>query len=281
MVGIGEYNISPDVSWAYIIYFPGILKGDKMKIFVGNLAFAAFQADVQKLFEGFGTVSSVAIVMEKKEDKSRGFGFVEMPDDQQAGAAVSSLDGKEFMGRPLNVSPARSKSELRPKKKKTPQPNIESENPPSQREFGGRNNFTRGSFFEENRGYKEGRRSRSYLERHKLSGFEEQSQPRKKYLNPMRWRKKQGQPKPWQKNQEGSKPWNRAGGESRPWKKSEGGLAPRKKTEGEMKPLKKPEGEARPGKKTSAGLKPWRKNPGRPQRPSFRRHKKSGGPKGR
>ncbi|MFH1093885.1 MAG: hypothetical protein V1739_07010 [Candidatus Omnitrophota bacterium] len=253
-----------------------------MKIFVGNLAFIALQADVQRLFEGFGAVSSAVIVMEKKEAKSRGFGFVEMVDDQQAGVAISSLDGKEFMGRPLNVSPARSKSELRPKKnkKEMPGPEMESESPAGQREFRGKSSFTRGSFFEENRGYKEGRRSLSYFKRHKLSGPEGQpSTPRKSHGNPMRWRKKQGQSKPWQKNQEGSKPWNKTGGESSPLKKSEGGLTPRKKTEVEAKPRKKAEGEARPWKKTNAGSKPWRKSSARPQRPSFRRHKKSGGHK--
>jgi RNA recognition motif-containing protein len=256
-----------------------------MKIFVGNLAFAASQLDVQKLFEGFGIVSSVAIVMEKKEAKSRGFGFVEMPDDQQAGVAISSLDGKEFMGRPLNVSPARSKSELRPKKnkKEISRIRLEAEDLSDQGESGENRPFTRGSFFDENRGYKEGRRSRSYLKQHKLSGFKEQSQPRvKKSANPMRWRKKQGQSKPWQKKPEGFKFGDNAGGEFKPLKKSNGGLTPRKKSEGESKPRKKDIKESSPRKKTSSvSLKPWRKNPGRPQRPSFRRHKTSGSEKRR
>ena len=61
-----------------------------MKIFVGNLSFAATEADARRLFEDFGNVDSVKIVMEKKGKKSRGFGFVEMLDDEQAQAA---LDG--------------------------------------------------------------------------------------------------------------------------------------------------------------------------------------------
>src|SRR4030042_6042831 len=84
-----------------------------MDIFVGNLSFDATEGDVRKLFEGFGNVASVAILMRKKKKaaKSRGFGFVQMPDEQQALAAIAALNGKEFMGRVLNVEPARPKKE--------------------------------------------------------------------------------------------------------------------------------------------------------------------------
>src|SRR3989338_2022028 len=84
-----------------------------MNIFVGNLLFEATQGDVKKLFEGFGNVASVVIAMskEKKMPKSRGFGFVQMPDEQQALAAIAALNGKEFMGRLLNVNPARPKGQ--------------------------------------------------------------------------------------------------------------------------------------------------------------------------
>ena len=88
-----------------------------MNIFVGNLSFDAAEGDVKKLFEDFGNVASVVIVMrkEKKAPKSRGFGFVEMPDEQQALAAIAALSGKEFMGRVLNVDPARPKTETKRK----------------------------------------------------------------------------------------------------------------------------------------------------------------------
>ena len=84
-----------------------------MNIFAGNLSFDSTEADVKKLFEGFGNVASVAIVMEKekKAPKSRGFGFVQMPDEQQALAALAALNNKEFMGRVLNVNPARPKGQ--------------------------------------------------------------------------------------------------------------------------------------------------------------------------
>ena len=81
-----------------------------MNIFVGNLLFEATEGDVKKLFEGYGFVASVVIAMrnEKNAPRSRGFGFVQMPDEQQALAAIAALNGKEFMGRVLDVNPATS-----------------------------------------------------------------------------------------------------------------------------------------------------------------------------
>lgn len=85
-----------------------------MNIFVGNLSFLATENDVKSIFEAFGVVASVHI--KKKSGKnSRGFGFVAMPDDAQAQAAIAALQDKEFMGRPLSVSIGRPKA-LKPKK---------------------------------------------------------------------------------------------------------------------------------------------------------------------
>ena len=85
-----------------------------MNIFVGNLSFQATEDDVKVIFEAFGPVFSVKI--KKKSGKnSRGFGFVTMPDDIQAQAAISALQGKELMGRPLSVSAERPKP-VKPKK---------------------------------------------------------------------------------------------------------------------------------------------------------------------
>jgi len=73
-------------------------------IFVGNLSFKATKDDVVKLFEPFGTVAN-AVIMERKKGKSRGYGFVDMPDEEQKNAAIAALQGKEFMWRVLSVSP--------------------------------------------------------------------------------------------------------------------------------------------------------------------------------
>jgi RNA recognition motif-containing protein len=73
-------------------------------IFVGNLSFEATKEDVIKLFEPFGTVANVVIMLGKK-GKSRGYGFVDMPSDDEKNAAITALQGKEFMWRVLSVSP--------------------------------------------------------------------------------------------------------------------------------------------------------------------------------
>ncbi|MFA5311365.1 MAG: hypothetical protein WC355_03520 [Candidatus Omnitrophota bacterium] len=88
-----------------------------MNIFVGNLSFTVTQADLKALFEGFGNVASAVIVMRKEKNgfKSRGFGFVEMPDEKQASDALFSLRGREFMGRVIDVNETRPKTEAQRK----------------------------------------------------------------------------------------------------------------------------------------------------------------------
>jgi RNA recognition motif-containing protein len=156
-----------------------------MQIFVGNLSFAATEADVKKAFEGFGSVASVVIVTEKKSKKSRGFGFVDMPDDQQAQVAIAALDTREFMGRFLNVSPAH------PKPEKGWDIRIREE---VQKDAG----FN--PVFHKKGGYRGGRRSLSFMKRRAAAVIKDVCLERKNKENPMRWRKKQENPKPWQKS---------------------------------------------------------------------------------
>jgi RNA recognition motif-containing protein len=85
-----------------------------MRIFVGNLPFTATGDDVKKVFEAFGLVESVSI-RKKSGQNSRGFGFVVMPDETQAEVAIKGLQGKDFMGRPMDVTHERVKPE-KPKK---------------------------------------------------------------------------------------------------------------------------------------------------------------------
>ena len=72
-------------------------------IFVGNLSFEATKEDVVKLFEEFGAVANV-LIMQGKKGKSRGYGFVDMPNEEEKNAAITALQGKEFMWRVLSVS---------------------------------------------------------------------------------------------------------------------------------------------------------------------------------
>ena len=86
-------------------------------IFVGNLSFKATKEDVIKLFEPFGSVAN-AVIMERKKGKSRGYGFVDMPNEEEKNAAIAALEGKEFMWRVLSVSPVipKVKSEVKLKR---------------------------------------------------------------------------------------------------------------------------------------------------------------------
>ena len=82
-----------------------------MNIYVGNLSFDATDDDLREAFEGHGQVESAKIIMDNYSGRSRGFGFVEMPEDSEAQAAISGLDEQEFMGRTLRVNEARPRPE--------------------------------------------------------------------------------------------------------------------------------------------------------------------------
>ncbi len=78
-------------------------------IFVGNLAFTTTEEQLRNIFEQFGTVDRAAILTDRDTGKSRGFGFVEMPNAEEAERAINGLNGADFMGRALNVNEARPK----------------------------------------------------------------------------------------------------------------------------------------------------------------------------
>jgi cold-inducible RNA-binding protein len=80
-----------------------------MKIFVGNLSFSATEDSVRSLFETHGSVDRVNIMTDRETGRSRGFGFVEMANDNEAQRAISALNGREAAGRALTVNEARPK----------------------------------------------------------------------------------------------------------------------------------------------------------------------------
>jgi RNA recognition motif-containing protein len=83
----------------------------KMNIYVGNLSWGLKDQDLANLFSPFGEVASAKIVMDKFTQRSKGFGFVEMPNDEQAQAAIAQLNGTEIEGRNLVVNESRPKEE--------------------------------------------------------------------------------------------------------------------------------------------------------------------------
>ena len=77
-----------------------------MKIFVGNLAFTATEHDLRTLFELYGAVDTIHVVTEHETDRSRGFGFVDMPERSTARAAIAGLHGMDLAGCALTVNEA-------------------------------------------------------------------------------------------------------------------------------------------------------------------------------
>lgn len=81
------------------------------KVFVGNFSFNTTEADLRSLFEPHGVIDSVTVVTDRDTGRSRGFAFVEMPNNSEAEAAIGALNGADLAGRPLTVNEARPKVE--------------------------------------------------------------------------------------------------------------------------------------------------------------------------
>ena len=75
-----------------------------MDIYVGNLAYSTADDDLKQLFEQHGKVSSARVITDKFSGRSRGFGFVEMPEKGEAESAINATNGADFMGRDLRVN---------------------------------------------------------------------------------------------------------------------------------------------------------------------------------
>jgi RNA recognition motif-containing protein len=84
-----------------------------MDIYVGNLSYEIKEEDLKKEFEAYGQVESVKIIQDNYTGRSKGFGFVEMPSEAEARAAITSLNGRELKGRAVKVNEALSKTDGR------------------------------------------------------------------------------------------------------------------------------------------------------------------------
>ena len=81
-----------------------------MNIYVGNLSYGVKDADLTRLFETYGTVVSAKVIKDRDTGRSKGFGFVEFENDDEAKAAIEQLTGTEYSGRPLVVKEALPKN---------------------------------------------------------------------------------------------------------------------------------------------------------------------------
>ena len=82
-----------------------------MNIYVGNLSFSVSEADIKEAFAAFGAVQTTSIIKDKFSGESRGFGFVEMPNKDEAEKAIAALNGKDLKGRALKVNEAKPRTE--------------------------------------------------------------------------------------------------------------------------------------------------------------------------
>ncbi len=79
------------------------------KIYVGNLPWATTSSDLEAMFQEYGEVTSAEVIMDRETGRSRGFGFVQMPGNEEADSAMNALNGKDMGGRPLVVNEARER----------------------------------------------------------------------------------------------------------------------------------------------------------------------------
>ncbi len=82
-----------------------------MNIYIGNLSYQATEDELRQAFENFGEVSSVNVITDKFTGDPRGFAFVEMPNQDEATAAISGLNGQDLGGRSLNVNEAKPRTD--------------------------------------------------------------------------------------------------------------------------------------------------------------------------
>ena len=82
-----------------------------MRLYVGNLAFDTTNDELKAAFEAFGAVESATVIMDRDTGRSKGFGFVDMANDEEAKAAIEGLDGKPLGGRNVRVNEARPKED--------------------------------------------------------------------------------------------------------------------------------------------------------------------------
>ena len=84
-----------------------------MNIYVGNLSYEMSEEDLKEAFEVFGEVETVKVIKDNYSGRSKGFGFVEMPDNAEAQSAIDDLNDKELKGRTLKINKARPRTENR------------------------------------------------------------------------------------------------------------------------------------------------------------------------
>jgi RNA recognition motif-containing protein len=84
-----------------------------MNIYVGNVPYTVSETDLEELFGEYGQVATATIIRDRYDGRSKGFGFVEMENQEDGERAIEALDGQDMSGRPLKVNPARPREQRR------------------------------------------------------------------------------------------------------------------------------------------------------------------------
>lgn len=84
-----------------------------MNIFIGNLSYNVTEGDLRQTFVAFGQVASATVIKDEQSGRSKGFGFVEMPEQAEAQSAIAALNGQAFKGRTITVNEARAQADNR------------------------------------------------------------------------------------------------------------------------------------------------------------------------
>ncbi len=82
-----------------------------MKIYVGGLAYGATEDDLREAFSAYGNVKEAIVIKDKVTGQSKGFGFVDMPEQAEAESAIAAMNGAQILGRAIRVNPARPREE--------------------------------------------------------------------------------------------------------------------------------------------------------------------------
>ncbi len=113
MLNFNHFVIVVKIITTFGALFIKSLRSNKffMNIYLGNLPYNINEDEIMELFEEYGNVSTVKLITDKFTGKSKGFGFVEMPGDDDAKKAIEELNGKEVKGRNITVNQAREKTD--------------------------------------------------------------------------------------------------------------------------------------------------------------------------
>lgn len=82
-----------------------------MKIYVGNMPYSTSSEELEQLFGQYGSVGEANVIMDRETGRSKGFGFVDMPNDAEANEAINALNSSQLSGRTLRVSEARPRTD--------------------------------------------------------------------------------------------------------------------------------------------------------------------------